>query len=165
MALATLFSFAVVAACIIVLRYQPDEDLVAATESSEVTGLLAGVTTANQIRYNSSSVESTGSSVRDLILRRARVPTMTSGKIASWITVIYRVAVVAFSVTFSYQGENIMKKDPWALLVASLLLGILIVALLIIQGLPQSPQPLAFRVNHHSLILINCINSNRLVLI
>ena len=45
MAPATLFSFAVVAACIIVLRYKPDEDLVAATESREVTGLLAGVTT------------------------------------------------------------------------------------------------------------------------
>lgn len=87
MALATLFAFALVAACIIVLRYQPEEENSATTESSEVTGLLAGVM-ENQIRYQPQLVE-TQTSFRDLLLRRIRVPTVTSGRIVSWIMTIF----------------------------------------------------------------------------
>ena len=148
MALATLFAFAIVASCIIVLRYQPEDDMAAATESSEVTGLLAGVA-ENQIRYHSQSAENV-SSVRDLILRRVHVPTLTSGKIASWTTVVYSLAVLAFCLTVSNISEALMKKEVWAISIASGFAAIMVVCLMIIQGLPQSPNPLAFRVSQRT---------------
>ena len=43
MSLATLLVFAVVAACVVVLRYRPEQDVSSSGDNSEVTGLLAGV--------------------------------------------------------------------------------------------------------------------------
>lgn len=90
MALATLFAFAIVAACIIVLRYQPEENIATASESGEVTGLLAGVA-QNQIRYLTDSSSENTTTLRQLFVQRGRQPTATSGKIASWITVLYGI--------------------------------------------------------------------------
>ena len=88
MSLATLFAFAIVAACIIVLRYQPEENMSTASESGEVTGLLAGVA-QNQIRYISDSSTESPVTLRQLFIQRGRQPTAISGKIASWFTVFY----------------------------------------------------------------------------
>ena len=88
MALATLFAFALVAACIIVLRYQPEENITTASESGEVTGLLAGVA-QNQIRYVSDSSVESQTVLRQIFVQRGRLPTGLSGKVASWLTVVY----------------------------------------------------------------------------
>ena len=95
MALATLFAFALVAACIIVLRYQPEENMVsAASESGEVTGLLAGVAQNNQSTpylSDSASVNESGlqNTFKRLFFQSNRVPTTTSGQIVSWMTIFY----------------------------------------------------------------------------
>jgi cationic amino acid transporter 1 len=90
MALATLFAFALVAACIIVLRYQPEENITTASESGEVTGLLAGVA-QNQIRYVSDSSVESQTVLRQIFVQRGRLPTGFSGKVASWLTVVYGI--------------------------------------------------------------------------
>ena len=82
MALATLFAFALVAACIIILRYQPEENMSTASESGEVTGLLAGVA-QNQI-YASTESQTT---IRQLFT--ARVPSAASGRVVTWLTVLF----------------------------------------------------------------------------
>ena len=82
MALATLFAFALVAACIIILRYQPEENMSTASESGEVTGLLAGVA-QNQI-YASTESQTT---IRQLFT--ARVPSAASGQVVTWLTVLF----------------------------------------------------------------------------
>ncbi len=90
MSLATLFVFALVAACIIILRYQPEENIATASESGEVTGLLAGVA-QNQIRYLTDSSTESQTTFRQLFVQRGRQPTVISGKIASWVTVLYGI--------------------------------------------------------------------------
>lgn len=87
MALATLFAFALVAACIIILRYQPEENMSTASESGEVTGLLAGVA-QNQIRYlpDTSSTENAANLPQ---LFSQRVPSATSGRLVTWLTVLF----------------------------------------------------------------------------
>lgn len=88
MALATLFAFGLVAACIIVLRYRPEENMCSVSESGEVAGLLAGVA-QNQIRYLSDASTESQPSVRQLFFRRGRLPTAVSGKIVTWLVVVY----------------------------------------------------------------------------
>lgn len=95
MSLSTLFAFALVAACIIVLRYQPEENMSTASESGEVTGLLAGVA-QNQIRYLSDSSTESQTTLRQLFIQRGRQPTVISGKIASWFTVFYGKLFICF---------------------------------------------------------------------
>lgn len=102
MALATLFAFALVAACIIVLRYQPEENMTTASESGEVTGLLAGVA-QNQIRYVSDSSVESQTMLRQMFVQRGRLPTGSSGKAASWLTVVYGIdKAMDFSPNCSY---------------------------------------------------------------
>ena len=88
MALATLFAFALVAACIIILRYQPEENMSTASESGEVAGLLAGVA-QNQIRYNDTSNTENAAQ-----LFTQRVPSATSGRLVTWLTVLFGKALI-----------------------------------------------------------------------
>jgi len=94
MALATLFAFALVAACIIVLRYQPEENMTsAASESGEVTGLLAGVGAQNNqsIRDVSNNDQDIQTTLRHLVHQQNRVPTVSTGRIVSWITIFFGI--------------------------------------------------------------------------
>lgn len=166
MALATLFAFALVAACIIVLRYQPEENITTASESGEVTGLLAGVV-QNQIRYVSDSSVESQTMLRQLFVLRGRLPTGSSGKAASWLTVIYGIAktinlslnysyqiflydlvlvALALSLSLSYTADLLVEKETWAVALVGSLTAILVLLLVAIHRLPQSPQQLAFKV-------------------
>lgn len=145
MALATLFAFALVAACIIVLRYQPEENITTASESGEVTGLLAGVV-QNQIRYVSDSSVESQTMLRQLFVLRGRLPTGSSGKAASWLTVIYVLVALALSLSLSYTADLLVEKETWAVALVGSLTAILVLLLVAIHRLPQSPQQLAFKV-------------------
>lgn len=176
MSLSTLFAFALVAACIIVLRYQPEENMSTASESGEVTGLLAGVA-QNQIRYLSDSSTESQTTLRQLFVQRGRQPTVISGKIASWFTVFYgkpnfflahrKVGLpfvcktvlfsMALSLSLSYTADNLARLETWALTLVGCLTTVLLLLLLGIHRLPQSPHQLAFKVcffpHHFSLIV------------
>jgi hypothetical protein len=179
MALATLFAFALVAACIIVLRYQPEENITTASESGEVTGLLAGVA-QNQIRYVSDSSVESQTVLRQIFVQRGRLPTGLSGKVASWLTVVYGtddivvkflslinlthlllfhlvLVVIALSLSLSYTADNLVQKETWALTLVGCLTTILLISLVAIHRLPQSPNQLAFKVGYTLFFLISTI--------
>jgi hypothetical protein len=75
------------------LRYQPEENITTASESGEVTGLLAGVA-QNQIRYVTDSSVESQTVLRQIFVQRGRLPTGFSGKVASWLTVVYGITIV-----------------------------------------------------------------------
>ena len=87
MALSTLLVFALVAACIIVLRYRPEEDISSSGESGEVTGLLAGVS-QNQLTNLSDSADSQPSLLQ-MLFQRNNPATPKSGSLVTWITSLF----------------------------------------------------------------------------
>lgn len=87
MALSTLLVFALVAACIIILRYRPEEDISASGESGEVVGLLAGV--AHNLLRNLNDSTENQPSIRQLLLHRNSPPTSKSGRLVAWTTCVY----------------------------------------------------------------------------
>lgn len=93
MALATLLVFGLVAACIIILRYQPEANMSAASESGEVTGLLAGVA-HSQIRFASNRSSESTSALNQAFFARNRIPTVLSGRIATWMTITYGKSIL-----------------------------------------------------------------------
>lgn len=110
MALATLFAFALVAACIIVLRYQPEENMMSAgSESGEVTGLLAGVGAQNNqtIRDVSGNDPDIQTTLRHLVLQSNSIPTSTTGRIVSWMTIFYgKVPLLTTGLGTSFPFED-----------------------------------------------------------
>jgi len=145
MALSTLLVFALVAACIIVLRYRPEEDISASGESSEVAGLLAGVT--QSLLQNTDDSTETQPSIGQLLLRRNTTPTSKSGRLATWMTAVFMTAASVFSVCLSYLSDYLMQGEYWAIAVFTALGLIMIVSVGVIQLLPQwSSERLAFQV-------------------
>merc|ERR550534_17070 len=145
MALSTLLVFALVAACIIVLRYRPEEDISASGESSEVAGLLAGVT--QSLLQNTDDSTETQPSIGQLLLRRNTTPTSKRGRLATWMTAVFMTAASVFSVCLSYLSDYLMQGEYWAIAVFTALGLIMIVSVGVIQLLPQwSSERLAFQV-------------------
>jgi amino acid transporter len=140
MALSTLFVFAIVGACIIILRYRVEEDIsIIAGESGEVDGLLAGVAQLSTSSFSQMSVH-------QLFFQRDRSPTHTSGTIVTWITVLFMAIVFVFSICLSYFSDYLLRQETWAISLLSGLGALMLLCIVIIHRLPQSPLELAFRV-------------------
>ena len=169
MSLATLLVFAVVAACVVVLRYRPEQDVSSSGDNSEVTGLLAGVAENHicnspqvwpfqslrpscQFKCFESMLQRTDDGVSawwGWRRRRGRAPSAATGRVASRAVLVYGAAATALCLFVSYAGERLGRPPagPWTLtgVVAAGLL--MLVSLGAICAMPQSPHPLAFRVS------------------
>jgi len=145
MALSTLLVFALVAACIIVLRYRPEEDISSSGESGEVTGLLAGVS-QNRLTNLSDSADSQPSLLQ-MLFQRNNPATPKSGSLVTWITSLFTVAAVLFSVCVSFMADELMRGETLAVALLSVLSVVMVLSIGVIQLLPQfSSEQLAFRV-------------------
>lgn len=147
MALSTLFVFAVVAACIIVLRYRPEEDLSASGESGERTDLLSGVAQNLLQNVSDDSSDSQSPSIARLLFYRDSVATAAGGRFVSWMTVLFMASVFALAGGLSTVKEHLMSGEVWAISLIVVLAVVTLTPLVLITLLPQCPsEHLAFRV-------------------
>ena len=56
------------------------------------------------------------------------------------------LVTIALSLSLSYAADDLVNKETWAFVLVGVLAGILLISLVVIHRLPQSPLQLAFRV-------------------
>ncbi|KAM6915864.1 cationic amino acid transporter 2-like [Xenentodon cancila] len=114
----TIFAYTLVAVCILVLRYNEDNNFVHRAEPFTIKGLF----------------------------RPPSRPTHRTSKNVNIFTIIILILVIVFSVLLSEALESFHRHELWSILLASVLVLALVFAVFIIWRQPQSTTEAAFKV-------------------
>ncbi|XP_041378404.1 high affinity cationic amino acid transporter 1-like isoform X2 [Gigantopelta aegis] len=131
MSIGTLLAYTLVAVCVLILRYQPDEAM-----------------PGSEYKPDSSDeiVKEYSFSTRDLIHPSSSEPNSVSGTIATWSVGLLCLFVTAFSATVIYAADYLMSHSWWAILLAILLGCPTIVCIVFLWKQPESKAELWFKV-------------------
>ncbi|XP_023675296.1 cationic amino acid transporter 2 [Paramormyrops kingsleyae] len=122
MSIGTLFAYTLVAICILILRYQPDQ-----SEYSKDTD-----------KWESSS--------KFTFLNPPPLPTAKTSLTVSSCMVSIVALVISISVILTKAIDSLLNKEIWSIVLVALIILILLLAVILIWRQPQSPTKAAFMV-------------------
>ncbi|XP_047984271.1 cationic amino acid transporter 2-like [Leguminivora glycinivorella] len=128
MSLGTLFSYSIVAACVLILRYKHDEvpenHLVELEEPLRVKNITQRLINANNLAF----------------------PTKRTSKIVSYLVTIYVIVSLLSAGFIRKFGNNIINREAWAIIVITILILAMVTPLVCINAQPRSRKDIPFSV-------------------
>ncbi|XP_048885790.1 cationic amino acid transporter 2 family protein [Brienomyrus brachyistius] len=122
MSIGTLFAYTLVAICILILRYQPDQS------------------------KDSKDTDKWDSSSKFTFLKPPPLPTAKTSLIVSSCMVLIVALVISLSVILTKAIDSLLNKEIWSIVLVALIILILLLAVILIWIQPQSPTKAAFMV-------------------
>nr|XP_015201401.1 PREDICTED: cationic amino acid transporter 2 isoform X1 [Lepisosteus oculatus]XP_015201402.1 PREDICTED: cationic amino acid transporter 2 isoform X1 [Lepisosteus oculatus]XP_015201403.1 PREDICTED: cationic amino acid transporter 2 isoform X1 [Lepisosteus oculatus]XP_015201404.1 PREDICTED: cationic amino acid transporter 2 isoform X1 [Lepisosteus oculatus] len=147
MSIGTLLAYSLVAACVLILRYQPD----AVYEKPRFNPEKEGLTTAQ----GDSEITESGSRLDVLkdegftlqtVLNPSHVPTAQSSTVVDIAVSVIAVVVCVLSTLTTYKGQAVLAMESWILGLLAVSLMVLIVCVLVIWRQPQTQKKVSFMV-------------------
>ncbi|XP_043546007.1 cationic amino acid transporter 2 isoform X1 [Chiloscyllium plagiosum] len=148
MSIGTLLAYTLVAACVLLLRYQPDSLYTRQKCSSERQNLTAEDDT--ELDENESDSHMTILKSHDFtcssLLNPSVIPTEQTSSVVYGCVGLLAVIICVLSVLITYANEAILSVVPWSIGILAVLLVMLGVSVFIIYKQPQSQLKVAFMV-------------------
>ncbi|XP_048454289.1 cationic amino acid transporter 2-like [Rhincodon typus] len=148
MSIGTLLAYTLVAACVLLLRYQPDSLYTRQKCSSERQNLTAEED--GELDENESNSHMTMFKNQDFtcssLLNPSAIPTEQTSSVVYGCVGFLAVIICALSVLITYANEAILCAVPWSIGILAVLLIILGVSVFIIYKQPQSQLKVTFMV-------------------
>ncbi|XP_010590803.3 cationic amino acid transporter 2 isoform X2 [Loxodonta africana] len=145
MSIGTLLAYSLVAACVLILRYQPGLCYKQPKYSSEKAALASCTSPASKSESQVTMLQDQGFSLRFLIYPSA-VPTQQSACLVSFLVGFLAFLVLGLSILTTHGVHAIMGLEAWSLALLALLLFLCIATILTIWRQPQSQQKVSFMV-------------------
>ncbi|XP_047246834.1 high affinity cationic amino acid transporter 1-like isoform X1 [Girardinichthys multiradiatus] len=140
MSIGTLLAYTLVAACVLVLRYQPEQlnvayEMANTQDDADVSG------SYSEGNSDISPQSEDTASIKSLLFPSNPEPSPMSGRIVNICTSIFGVLVCVFSVIAVHGGMA-----PWSLSLLSIIMVVCLLLTVVIFRQPQSKAKLAFKV-------------------
>ncbi|KAG8512553.1 Cationic amino acid transporter 2, partial [Galemys pyrenaicus] len=145
MSIGTLLAYSLVAACVLILRYQPGLSYEQPKFSSEKEALGACAGAASKTEPQVTMLQGQGFSLRALF-SPSTLPTKQSASLVSFLVGFLAFLVLGLSILTTYGVHAIATLEAWSLALLVLLLVLCIGIVLIIWRQPQNQQKVAFMV-------------------
>nr|XP_025126072.1 cationic amino acid transporter 3-like isoform X2 [Bubalus bubalis] len=142
MSIGTLLAYCLVAFSVLVLRYQPDENL--SKKKTEEETEMESVVEASPL--NTAPEVGTSKILKSLCHPASTIPTQTSGQIVYGCALLLVLLLTILSLVLAQWPSQVFSGDPGLTTVAVLLLLLIIGVTVIIWRQPQNLSPLHFKV-------------------
>ncbi|XP_076986551.1 cationic amino acid transporter 3-like [Tamandua tetradactyla] len=144
MSIGTLFSYSLVAFCVLILRYQPHQNL---SKREEVKVDVLEMNPGPEARPLESVPEAQTSKIlRCLCNSNSTLPTPKSGKTVNICALLLAVLLPVLCLILAQRPERLFSGDALYATVTAVLLVLIAVVTFVIQRQPQDPTPLHFKV-------------------
>ncbi|KAM5279495.1 cationic amino acid transporter 2 isoform 2-T3 [Hipposideros larvatus] len=144
MSIGTLLAYSLVAACVLILRYQPGLCYEQPKYSPEKEALRSFVSAASE-SASQAMLEGQGFSLRSLLSPSA-LPTQQSSSLVSFLVGFLAFLVLGLSILTTYGVHAIARLEAWSLALFMLFVVLFVVVVLIIWRQPQNQHKVAFMV-------------------
>ncbi|XP_012290709.2 cationic amino acid transporter 2 isoform X1 [Aotus nancymaae] len=145
MSIGTLMAYSLVAACVLILRYQPGLPYEQPKCSPEKDGLGLCPSAASKSESQVTMLQRQGFSVRTLFCP-SPLPTQQSASLVSFLVGFLAFLVLGLSILTTYGVHAISKLEAWSLALLALFVVLSIAIVLTIWRQPQNQQKVAFMV-------------------
>ncbi|XP_007516347.1 cationic amino acid transporter 2 isoform X2 [Erinaceus europaeus] len=145
MSIGTLLAYSLVAACVLILRYQPGLSYQQPKYSPEKDGQEFYSTSASKTESQVTMLQRQGFSLRMLFCPSIE-PTQYSASLVSFLVGVLAFLILGLSILTTYGVQAIAGLEAWSLALLVLLLVLCIVIVIIIWRQPQNQQKVAFMV-------------------
>ncbi|XP_065374993.1 cationic amino acid transporter 2 isoform X3 [Macaca fascicularis] len=145
MSIGTLMAYSLVAACVLILRYQPGLSYEQPKFSPEKDGLESSPRVTSKSESQVTMLQRQGFSVRTLFFP-SLLPTQQSASLVSFLVGFLAFLVLGLSVLTTYGVHAITRLEAWSLALLALFLVLYVAIILTIWRQPQNQQKVAFMV-------------------
>ncbi|XP_003902513.1 cationic amino acid transporter 2 isoform X1 [Papio anubis] len=145
MSIGTLMAYSLVAACVLILRYQPGLSYEQPKFSPEKDGLESSARVTSKSESQVTMLQRQGFSVRTLFCP-SLLPTQQSASLVSFLVGFLAFLVLGLSVLTTYGVHAITRLEAWSLALLALFLVLYVAIILTIWRQPQNQQKVAFMV-------------------
>lgn len=145
MSIGTLMAYSLVAACVLILRYQPGLSYEQPKFSPEKDGLESSPRVTSKSESQVTMLQRQGFSVRTLFCP-SLLPTQQSASLVSFLVGLLAFLVLGLSVLTTYGVHAITRLEAWSLALLALFLVLYVAIILTIWRQPQNQQKVAFMV-------------------
>uniref|UniRef100_F7E5E1 Cationic amino acid transporter 2 n=2 Tax=Monodelphis domestica TaxID=13616 RepID=F7E5E1_MONDO len=135
MSIGTLLAYSLVAACVLILRYQPSMTHQKTKCSPEKEALTSG-----------SATDTKGNNSQQVLFKPSALPTQRSSALVNFLVVLLALLILGFSILMTYGLHAISVKETWSLALLAVLVFFFISFIFIIWRQPQNKQKVAFMV-------------------
>ncbi|XP_067659172.1 high affinity cationic amino acid transporter 1-like isoform X1 [Haliotis asinina] len=125
MSIGTLLAYTLVAVCVLILRYQPDEYITGEPTDQPLTGPISS---------------------RDLFSPRSSEPTRISGRLTSYCVGFLLLSICAFCAVLIYAASELEQYSWWAIVMAVMFGSAVLMAVIVVWRQPQNKSKLWFKV-------------------
>ncbi|XP_036619103.1 cationic amino acid transporter 2 isoform X2 [Trichosurus vulpecula] len=137
MSVGTLLAYSLVAACVLILRYQPSSTHQKIKCCTEKEALTSGPATV--------LLPGSGNSKQTLI-KPSRLPTQRSASLVSCLVGLLAFLVFGLSILMTHSVNAVNNLEPWSLGLLSVFIFLILSIILVIWRQPQNEQKVAFMV-------------------
>ncbi|XP_020832405.1 cationic amino acid transporter 2 isoform X2 [Phascolarctos cinereus] len=137
MSIGTLLAYSLVAACVLILRYQPSSTQQKTKCYSEKEALTSGPA--------ADLLPGSGNSKQDLI-KPSRLPTQWSASLVSFLVGLLAFLILGLSILMTHSVNAVTNMEPWCLGLLSVIIFLIVGIILIIWRQPQNEQKVVFMV-------------------
>uniref|UniRef100_A0A2K6PKA8 Cationic amino acid transporter 2 n=2 Tax=Rhinopithecus roxellana TaxID=61622 RepID=A0A2K6PKA8_RHIRO len=145
MSIGTLMAYSLVAACVLILRYQPGLSYEQPKFSPEKDGLGSSPRVTSKSESQVTMLQRQGFSVRTLFCP-SLLPTQQSASLVNFLVGFLAFLVLGLSVLTTYGVHAITRLEAWSLALLALFLVLCVAIILTIWRQPQNQQKVAFMV-------------------
>ncbi|KAL0973922.1 hypothetical protein UPYG_G00212980 [Umbra pygmaea] len=147
MSIGTLLAYSLVAACVLILRYQPDVLLVKPVCNGEKEGLTSpeGESELTESESQLNMLRGSGS-ILQTVLKPPTVPTEHSSSVVNMAVCLLVLVVCVISALTTYHSYAIVNVEAWMLCSLALALLLFIVCVILICKQPQTSKKVSFMV-------------------
>ncbi|XP_006916482.1 cationic amino acid transporter 2 isoform X2 [Pteropus alecto] len=145
MSIGTLLAYSLVAACVLILRYQPGLSYEQPKYSPEKEALGSCASTASESTSQVTMLQEQGFSLRSLFSPSA-LPTQQSASLVSFMVGFLAFLVLGLSILTTYGVDALARLEAWSLALLVLFLVLFIAIVLTMWRQPQNQHKVAFMV-------------------
>ncbi|GAB5570169.1 cationic amino acid transporter 2 isoform X1 [Prionailurus iriomotensis] len=145
MSIGTLLAYSLVAACVLILRYQPGLSYEQPKCCPEKEALGSCASAASKSESQVTMLQGQGFSLR-ILFSPSALPTQQSSSLVSFLVGFLAFLVLGLSILTTYGVHAIARLEAWSLALLVLFLVLCIVVVLTIWRQPQNQQKVAFMV-------------------
>lgn len=145
MSIGTLLAYSLVAACVLILRYQPGLSYQQPKYSPEKEGLGFPATSASKSESQVTMVQRQGFTLR-MLFSPSIEPTQHSASLVSFLVGVLAFLILGLSILTTYGVQAIARLEVWSLVLLVLLLVLCVAVVVIVWRQPQNQQKVAFMV-------------------
>nr|XP_045007365.1 cationic amino acid transporter 2 [Jaculus jaculus]XP_045007368.1 cationic amino acid transporter 2 [Jaculus jaculus] len=145
MSIGTLMAYSLVAACVLILRYQPGLCYEQPKYISEKESLGSGANTTSKSESQVTMLQGQGFSLR-MLFSPSALPTQQTASLVSFLVGFLAFLILGLSILTTYGVQAISRLEVWSLALLFLCLFLCIAVVLTIWRQPQNQQKVAFMV-------------------